>query len=84
MTHKHQEYPKWQYHPRHGGKIFQSADENKWSWLFGWRDTPYPPKEKQLIGRIKISWLEWKWFIEAIGAILVITVALFQLFSSSS
>ena len=83
MTHKHQEYPKWQYHPRHGGKIFQSADETKWLWLFGWRDAPYPEKEKRLMGRAKVLWLEWKWFIEAVGVILVIATAISKLFFNS-
>ncbi len=75
-----QEYPKWLYHPRHGGKIFYSPEETKWLWLFGWRDKPFPPKEERLLYKIRNLWQEWKWIIVALSSIFGLILVMLKLF----
>lgn len=71
----HQEYPKWLYHPRKGGKIYNTAKETRWLWLLGWRDKPYPPKKPGIAARLKVLWLEWRWLLELITAVVVLAAA---------
>jgi hypothetical protein len=51
-------------------------------WLRGWRDVPYPEKEKRLLGRLRSSWEEHKWLFVAIGLLLGITWTALQIYQS--
>jgi hypothetical protein len=64
------EYPKWLYHRRHGGRVFNSAKETRWRWLLGWREQPFPPK-KPGAGSVVRDWLqEWGWLFSAVGGLI--------------
>ena len=73
------EYPKWLYHRKHGGRIFNSANETKWLWLRGWKEQPFPPNSLGAPAAIKAWWQEWEWLFKAIGVLIGVAAAVVAL-----
>ena len=73
------EYPKWLYHRRHGSRIFKSANETKWLWLFGWKEKPFLLEKPGVSSAIKICWLEWEWLFKASGVLIGVVGAVIAL-----
>jgi hypothetical protein len=74
----YQEFPKWKYHPKLGGKIVQNAEEEK-ALGEGWYNTPNfppPPKPSRIVTGldeiVKPLWTKWQWIVVGLGAIVAL------------
>ncbi len=70
MKRPQQEFPRWLYHPKYDGRIFNTAKEAKWSWIKGWRDKPFPPHNERFPAKAKAWWEKWEWAFKALIVIL--------------
>lgn len=74
------EYPKWLYHKRHGGRIFQSAEETRWLWLWGWQERPIPVPSGEQQNSVRLWWERWEWAFKALAVILGLIAAVIAVF----
>jgi len=75
MNQPSQQFPKWLYHRKHGGRVFTSSAETKWLWLKGWRDRPFPAQNSAVKSSLRTWWSDWEWLFKAATAVLVILAA---------
>ena len=72
----YQEYPKWKYHRKVGGKIVHNSEEEK-ALGDSWYDNPSESVDTSqfvmfLQKRVRPRWNQWAWIVVAVSAILAV------------